>query len=200
VRYGVGRPAEDLEPAPVPPGTAGVVLWMPVTMRTPAGEPYGLFVYHQRHAGPGWSTGGTQAAIEGADGRRTGFATVEPDLRFDDANRRLLGGSLTAVAPDGRRRTFSIRPASATGFHLGAGLYGGFDGHHHGEWRGALHVDGEHLTGCDRPEVAHRLHQHRDAIVVVEEAATGDRGVGTLQSIVTGAHPELGLTEAASFL
>jgi hypothetical protein len=47
--------------------------------------------------------------------------------------------------------------------------------------------------------VARRIHQHRDAIVRLEDPETGDWGVGSLQSIVSGAHPELGLTEEASF-
>lgn len=195
VRYGVGQPPEDLEPAPVPPGTAGLVVWSPVTM-SPAdgGPPYGLFVYHQRYAGPGWSTGSTQAAIERPSGRRIPLDGLVTELRFDDANRRLLGGRLRFAD-----RAYAVEPVSATGFHLGTGLYGGFDGHHHGEWRGELHVDGEHLTGCDAPELAHRVHQHRDCVVRVVDESTGDTGVGTMQTIVTGAHPDLGLTEAASF-
>jgi hypothetical protein len=199
VRYGVGRPLDDVEPAPVPPGTAGLVIWSPLTMREPGGDPYVLFVYHQRHTGPGWSTGATQAAIERPSGRRVPV-DLEPDLRFDDANRRLLGGTLRCTLPDGSTRTFDVRPAADTGFHLGTGLYGGFDGHHHGEWRGELHVDGEHVTGCDRPEVARRIHQHRDCVVVVHDPEHGDTGAGPMQTIVTGAHPALGLTEAASFL
>lgn len=195
VRYGVGQPPEDLEPAPVPPGTAGLVVWSPVTMSTAdGGPPYGLFVYHQRYAGPGWSTGSTQAAIERPSGRRVPLDGLVTELRFDDANRRLLGGRLRFDD-----RAYAVEPVSATGFHLGTGLYGGFDGHHHGEWRGELHVEGEHLTGCDAPELAHRVHQHRDCIVRVTDEASGDTGVGTMQTIVTGAHPDLGLTEAASF-
>jgi hypothetical protein len=200
VRYQVGAPATDLEPTPRPPGTAGYVLWMPVTMtRASDGSPYGLFLYHQRFHGPGWSTGSTQGAIERPSGRRIPLSGLEPTLAFDDANRRVLGGSLRLDLADGTSRTFELRPVSDTGFHLGTGLYGGFEGHWQGEWRGDLHVDGEHVTGCDRPEVAHRIHQHRDAIVRLEDPETGDWGAGSLQSIVSGAHPELGLTEDASF-
>jgi hypothetical protein len=200
VRYGVGEPPDDLEPAPVPADAAGLVIWMPVTMRTAAGDPYGLFVYHQRHTGPTWSTGGTQAFVERSSGRPVPFVELVPDLRFDDANRRLLGGRLHGTLADGTTRTFDVQPVSATGFHLGTGLYGGFEGHHHGEWRGELHVEGEHVVDCDDPAVARSLHQHRDCIVRIEEPATGDTGVGTLQSMVTGAHPTLGLTAPASFL
>jgi len=69
----------------------------------------------------------------------------------------------------------------------------------HGEYRGELNVEGEHVTGCDEIEVAHRLHQHRDCIVRVEDRSDGSVGVGSMQTIVVGPHPELGLTEAASF-
>lgn len=200
VRYGVGLPPEDLEPTRTPPGTAGLTMWMPVTMQPAGGgERYGLFLYYQRYGGPGWSTGAVQGGIEQADGRRLPFREVVPSLRFDDATRRLLGGTIAVVLADGEARTYRVEPASSTGFHLGTGLYGGFDGHFHGEWRGELHVDGEHVARCDDVEVAHRIHQHRDCVVVVEDAASGDRGIGTMQSIVVGAHPDLGLTEDASF-
>ena len=65
--------------------------------------------------------------------------------------------------------------------------------------RGVLHVDGEHITDCDTTEVAHRIHQHRDCIVRVEDLDDGSTGVGTLQSNAVGAHPERGLTAEASF-
>lgn len=199
VRYNVGQPLDDVEPTPMPPGTAGLMLWMPVTMRTPDGAPYGLFVYYQRYSGPGWSTGSAQGGIERRGGRRFGFRDVVPSMRFRDDNRRFTGGSLRCVLDDGSERTFLVEPVSDTGYHLGAGLYGGFEGHVHGEWRGELHVDGEHLTACDTPEVARRIHQHRDCIVRVTDPETGDTGIGSLQSIAAGAHPDLGLTEVNSF-
>jgi hypothetical protein len=200
VRYQVGAPREDVEPTPAPPGTSGYMIWMPVTMvRAADGTRYGLFVYHQRYAGTGWSTGSTQGGIERPSGRRVPVAGIEPDLRFDNANRRLLGGSLRVDLGDGTSRTFDVRPVSDTGFHLGTGLYGGFEGHWQGEWRGDLHVDGEHVAGCNRPEVARRIHQHRDCIVRLDDRETGDWGVGSMQSIIAGAHPEIGLTEEASF-
>jgi hypothetical protein len=200
VRYNVGAPVGDVEATPMPAGVAGYMIWMPVRMVAASdGSSYGLFAYHQRYSGEGWSTGSTQGGIERASGRRIAFRELTPALRFDDRNRRLLGGELHCALADGTSRTFEVRPVSDTGFHLGTGLYGGFDGHHQGEWRGDLHVDGEHVTGCDQVAVAHRLHQHRDCIVRLDDPATGDWGVGSMQSIIAGAHPELGLTEEASF-
>jgi hypothetical protein len=199
VRYGVGQPLGDIEATPVPPGVSTYVLWMPVTMVRPDGRVSTLFVYYQRHAGEGWSTGSAQGAIELPDGRRKPFRDIVPVLAFDDANRRLLGGDLRCTHPDGSERVLRIEPVSTTGFHLGTGLYGGYEGHVHGEHRGDLHVEGDHVTGCDEVAVAHRIHQHRDCIVRVTDSSDGSTGVGTVQSIIMGAHPDLGLTEAASF-
>jgi hypothetical protein len=200
VRYGVGVPPEDIEAQPMPADTSGLFVWMPVTMTRPDGRPFTLFVYYQRYSGPGWSTGSARGAIELTDGRTKPFQDVVPDLRFRDDNRRLLGGTLRAVLQDGSECTYRIEPVSATGFHLGTGLYGGFEGHYQGEWRGDLHTDGEHITECDSVPVAHRIHQHRDCIVRVESLQDGSIGVGTLQSNAVGSHPEMGLTAAASFL
>ena len=58
----------------------------------------------------------------------------------------------TCTMTDGSTRDLEIEVLSDTGFHLGAGLYFGFDGHHHGEWRGQLHVDGERIADCTTAE------------------------------------------------
>jgi len=200
VRYGVGLPPEDIEATPMPEDTSGMFVWMPVTMRRPDGRQFTLFVYYQHFQGRGWSTGSARGGIELSDGRTKPFRDVVPDLQFRDDNRRLLGGTIRGVLADGTEHVYRVAPVSATGFHLGTGLYGGFDGHYQGEWRGELHVDGEHITGCDTVEVAHRIHQHRDCIVRVEDTGDGSTGVGTLQSTAAGPHPDLGLTAEASFV
>lgn len=199
VRYGIGKPLDDLEETSMPEGTAGMFVWMPVTMARPDGRPFTLFVYYQNYRGPGWSTGSARGSVELPDGRIRAFADVVPSLEFRDDNRRLTGGTIDVVMADGSSRTYRVEPVSATGFHLGAGLYGGFEGHFHGEFRGPLHVDGEHIADCHTVEVAHRLHQHRDCIVRVTDLDDGSTGVGTMQSNVVGAHPDMGLTEEASF-
>jgi hypothetical protein len=200
VRYGVGLPPEDIEAAPMPADASGMFVWMPATMTRTDGRPFTLFVYFQHFSGAGWSTGSARGAIELPDGRSKPFQDVVPDLRFRDDNRRLLGGIIRAVLPDGTACTYRIDPVSETGFHLGTGLYGGFEGHYQGEWRGELHTDGEHITECDTVPVAHRIHQHRDCIVRVESLEDGSIGVGTLQSNAVGPHAEMGLSAAASFL
>ncbi len=95
---------------------------------------------------------------------------------------------------DGTERVFDLEPVSDTGFHLATGLYGGFDDQFHGQWRGPEHVEGEHLPDCTATDAVARVRQHRQAVVRVEDRATGGVGYGDLQSIVTGAHPDLGLT------
>ena len=182
VRYGVGQPLGDIEEAPVPPGTSTLVLWMPVTMTRPDGRTSTLFIYYQRHYG-----------------RRKPFRDIVPQLAFEDGNRRLIGGDLRCISADGSERVLRVEPVSATGFHLGTGLYGGFQDHVHGEFRGDLNIEGEHIERCDEVDVAHRIHQHRDCIVAVTDTSDGSTGVGSLQSIVSGPHPELGLTQDASF-
>jgi len=199
VRYGIGKPIEDIEATPMPAGTAGMFAWMPVTMTRPDGRPFTLFVYFQSYHGPGWSTGSARGAIELPDGRVKAFADVMPALEFRDDNRRLTGGTISVTMANGSTRTYRVEPLSDTGFHLGTGLYGGFEGHFHGEFRGELHVDGEHVTDCDTVAVAHRLHQHRDCIVSVTDLDDGSTGIGTIQSNAVGAHPDMGLTEEASF-
>ncbi len=113
--------------------------------------------------------------------------------------RRLLGGVVHVTTEGGDDRRFELEVASSTGFHLGAGLYFGWQGHHHGEWRGELVVDGERLADCSDPDLARQLHQIRDTVVRVRDLDTGADGLGNCQPIVAGGIPELGLTRETSF-
>ena len=105
-----------------------------------------------RSACSGYEEQQFEGGIEHADGRVEPFTAVRPDLQFDPVNRRVLGGTLHFTMADGTARPITVEAIGDTGFHLGAGLYFGFDGHHHGEWRGALHVDGEHIDDCTTPD------------------------------------------------
>ena len=100
----------------------------------------------------------------------------------------------------GASRTLQIETVSDTGFHLGAGLYFGFDGHHHGEWRGELAVDGEHIANCAAPAMARRLHQIRDTVIHVVDPVGGGEGWGNCQPIITGGDDDLGLSADDSFM
>ena len=58
----------------------------------------------------------------------------------------------------------------------------------------------ETLTESDRPEVAKKIHQHRDCVVVVDDPVGGARGWGSLQTIAIGAFPDYGLTLGSTFI
>ena len=201
VRYQVGAPPEDLAPAkPVPDGVRTLVLWCPVVCERPDGSRYALHWYFQRHGIGDWARIEMQGGVEHPDGRREAFVALVPDLAFRDDNRRFAGGTLTMTMTDGSTRPLTLTPVSDTGFHLGTGLYHGFDGMSHGQWRGRLHVDGEHFADCSDPGTARRVHQHRDCVIRVEDPVGGGVGIGNLQSIVMGPDDAMGLTAEASFL
>jgi hypothetical protein len=200
VRYQVGTPPDDVAPAPVPDGVRMLIMWCPVLCERPDGSRYALHWYYQRHALGDWSRIEMQGGVEHPDGRREPFAALVPDVRFQDDNRRFLGGAVTMTMADGSTRPLTLTTVSDTGFHLGTGLYHGFDGMSHGQWRGPLHVDGEYLPDCSDPGTARRVHQHRDCVVRVDDPVGGGVGIGNLQSIALGADDRMALTAEASFL
>jgi hypothetical protein len=195
VRYQVGAPLPDIAPVEQPAGTSAYVLWFPVFCERADGSHYGLHFYYQQFAFGDWSRLTFEGGIEHADGRREAFSAAQPDLRFDDRTRRVLGGEITTTLRDGTDRVFELQPVSDTGFHLAPGLYGGFDDKYHGQWRGTKHVEGEYFADCTANEALSRVRQHRQALVRVVDRAGGGVGFGDLQSIITGAHPGIGLTE-----
>jgi hypothetical protein len=200
VRYQVGTPPPDLAPVPVPEGVATLVNWCPVLCTRPDGSRYALHWYYQRHSIGTWSRIEMQGGVEHADGRREQFIAMVPDLTFQDDNRRFTGGTVTMTMGDGSLRPLTLTTVSDTGFHLGTGLYHGFDGQSHGQWRGRMHTDGEYFADCADPETARRVHQHRDCVIRVEDPVGGGVGIGNLQSIVAGPDEAMGLTAEASFL
>jgi hypothetical protein len=173
---------------------------MPALLTDADGTVSALHVYYQRNTVDGRTTINSQGGIEHADGRVDTFTFIDPQLRFQDDNRRLIGGEIVIRLPDGTTRTFIVEIPTDTGFHLGTGLYFGFDGMFHGQWRGALDVSGEHIGDCTNPAVARRVHQHRDCLVHLRDEATGTQGWGNAQTIVIGAFPDLGLTAEQSFI
>ena len=196
----VGGPLADIEEAPRPTSVSSTVMWSPILCERPDGTRYGLHWYYQRHGIGGWQRVELQGGVEHPDGRREAFVALVVEPVVDDATRRLRSAVLTFTMADGSTRPITVTAMGDTGFHLGTGLYFGFDGHWHGEWRGDLHVDGEHIADCTDVDTAHRVHQMRDNLVRVDDPVGGGTGWGNLQSIFAGPHPELGLTEEASFL
>jgi hypothetical protein len=188
----VGQPATDLEPSDNLAGVSFQMIWCPVLMERPDGSRYALHLHYQIFEAPGFLHKRVEGGIEETDGRRRRWTDLSPELTFDPDNRRLRGGRITATTSDGATRVLEIEAVSDTGFHLGAGLYFGFDGHHHGEWRGALHVDGERIADCSDPDQARRLHQLRDTVVHVVDPVDGSEGWGNCQPMITGPFPGLG--------
>jgi hypothetical protein len=196
----VGRPVTDLEPGDALAGVGFQMIWSPVLMERPDGSRYALHLHYQIFSAPGFSQKRVEGGIEHPDGRRERWTGLEPSLSFDPSNRRLRGGTIRATTEDGGARTLEVEAVSDTGFHLGAGLYFGFDDHHHGEWRGKLHVDGERIDDCADPAQARRLHQLRDTVVHVIDRTEGSEGWGNCQPMITGAHEPLGLSAGDSFV
>jgi hypothetical protein len=202
VRYDVGTPPTDLEPSPqMVDGVAFSMIWSPLLFERPDGTRYGVFLHTIKAEGFGrvlqkMVTGG----IEHPDGRVEAFVDLELALDFHPVTRRLRGGAVHTRMADGSERPFTFTVPTDTGFHLGAGLYFGWDDHHHGDWRGPLNVEGERIADCTAPEVFQRLHQIRDTFVIVDDPVGGGRGFGNCQPIVTGARPDLGLSGDTSFL
>ena len=194
IRPGVGTPPTDLQPEAMD-GAAPRVLavWCPLLFTRPDGSRYGFMQYSLVYEGEGWRHEKVQGAFEHADGRREPVRRIEPRLHFDARNKRFVRGDFVLTMADGSTRLLAARALGATGFHLGAGLYHGFDGKHHGQWRGPLHVEGEHIADCSTPEAVARLNQFRDALVEVHDAATDATGIGNCQTWVQGRWPEHGL-------
>jgi hypothetical protein len=202
-RTDVGLPEPGREPRSSLDSVPGVLyrmIWCPVAMRRPDGSRYALHLHYQITTAPGFVRKEVIGGVEHPDGTVEPWADLEPELRFDPDNRRLLGGTIVATTTAGIRHDLEVEVVSDTGVQLGAGLYFGLDGHHHGEWRGKLHVDGEHIEDCSTPEAARRLHQLRDTVVHVVDPVGGGEGWGNCQPIVSGGSEELGLDEATSFI
>lgn len=200
VRYGVGVPVTDLEPGPTAPGASFEFLWSPLLLERPDGTRYAMWLEWTRTRAPGFVQEQGHGTVEHPDGRVEDVVALAPDLEYDPVNRRLRGGRIQCTMADGTTRPLSLTVVSATGFHLGAGLYFGFDGHHHGEWRGELVVDGERIDDCSTAEQARRLHQIRDTVVRVDDPVGGGTGWGNCQPIITGGHPDKGLDADTSFM
>jgi len=197
LRYGVG-----VEPQDIMPGIDSSLfpihfLWSPMRMVRRDGSIYGIHHFYLNIAIPGVPQI-VQGGIEYPDGTREAFSRIEPHLRYHPRNRRLLGGTLLLTLDSGKQHHLNIEVVSETGFHLGAGLYFGFDGKHHGQWRGELEVEGEYLADCSEPDTARRLHQLRDCIVKVTDADAV--GYANYQTMINGQWDDLGLDAQHSFM
>ncbi len=200
VRHDVGVPLTDVEGGSAPSELSFRFSWSPMLLARDDGTRYGIHHQHRELRIFGYEEKQFEGTVERDDGRVEPIASVRPALRFDPVNRRVLGGTLHFTMPDGRDRPVTVEALGDTGVHLGAGLYFGFDGHHHGEWRGAHHVDGEHIADCTTPHAARRLHQIRDAVMRVDDPVGGGRGWCNLQTTMAGGWPDEGLDAESSFV
>lgn len=197
IRPNVGMPLRDLAPDSMDSDRVkALAIWNPLYFERPDGSVYTFHQYYLAYSGPGFRHERVQGGFEHPDGRREPLTAITPRLRFDPCNRRFLDGEFDVLMADGRRRRLVARAMGDTGFHLGAGLYHGFDGKHHGSWRGKLHLEGEHFVDCSTPEAVKRLNQFRDCLIVVSDPETGATGWGNLQTYVSGAWPDFGLPSA----
>ncbi len=201
VRYGVGVPPPDVPEVDALAGLGFQMVWCPLLFERDDGTRYGMLLHFQivTASGLGVVHKIVMGGVEHPDGTHEPWLDLAPELVYDPANRRLRGGVLRATTGDGVTRELEIEVLDDTGIQLGAGLYFGFDGHHHGEWRGEHHVDGEHFADCANPESARRLHQIRDTVLRVTDPVGGGVGLGNCQPIITGGHPELGLAPDDTF-
>ena len=197
LRYGVGIEPQDIMPGIDASQFPMNFLWSPMRLTNPDGSAYSIHHFYMKVPIPGVPKT-FYGGIEHADGTREAFADLEPHLEYDPINRRLKGGALEFIHEDGRKKILTIEVVSDTGFHLGAGLYFGFDGHYHGEWRGPFHIDGEYFADCSQLENAKRLHQIRDCIIKITDGEAV--GYANYQTVVNGEWPELGLSAEGSFV
>ncbi len=200
VRQDVGLPATDLEDGGLRPGVNFRFSWSPMLLERDDGSRYAIHHQHRELRAFGYEESRSEGTVEHPDGRVEQIEHVRPELRFVPTNRRVLGGRLHFTMPGGDVRTVTVEALGDTGFPLGLGLYFGLDGHHHGEWRGALHVEGEHVADATDPDTARRLHQIRDAVMRVEDPVGGGRGWCNLQTAIVGAWEVEGLDEGTSFV
>jgi hypothetical protein len=201
VRYGVGVPPPDVPEVDALAGLGFQMVWCPLLFERGDGTRYGMLLHFQIVTAPGLGVVHkiVMGGVEHPDGAYEPWLDLAPELAYDPENRRLRGGTIRATTGDGVTRELEIEVLDDTGVQLGAGLYFGFDGHHHGEWRGEHHVDGEHFVDCTTPENARRLHQIRDTVIRVTDPVGGGVGIGNCQPIITGGHPELGLSPDDTF-
>ncbi|MET9490397.1 hypothetical protein [Nocardia sp. NPDC006630] len=199
VRYDVGAPLTDVESMDLPPEVSFRMIWAPILMTRPDGSRYGLHLHYQIIQMDGYFSKTVMGGVEHGTWFEK-WKDLVPDLTFDPVNRRLRGGEILATTEDGKERVLTLEAVSDTGFHLGAGLYFGFDGRHHGSWRGPQqHIDGERIPDCSTYEAARRLHQIRDTVIRVTDSS-GAIGYGNCQPIITGGDESLGLTKESSFM
>lgn len=166
-----------------------VLVWSPFMLVKPNGDKYAYHFYFMSKQGRIFYSSGY---LNHPDGTQEKVARVRPELNYDDATRRLLGGKVHFDMLQGGTHSVDVEVMGTSGVHLGPGLYLGFDGRKHGSWHGPLTIEGEKFDNTLDRETLKRIRQLRDCPIRVTE---GDAvGYGIMETIIHGAHPDLGLT------
>ncbi len=188
VRQAIGEPPVDLIPTPAAPkGMRGGMKWSPAFFRRPDGSYYETAIFVVE--GP-WEY--SSAYLNDADGIQSTVRKVRPHIDYDPRTRFVKGGELVLTMDSGEDRVIEVEALGHSGFFLKTGGYGPWEGHKHGSFRGALHLDGEYIGDCWSEENLARLGQFRDTPIRVKD---GDAvGYGIMESLIGGVWPELGLT------
>lgn len=172
------------------------LIWSPMMLTTPGGDTYAYHLYYMVNKGRVFYASGYRNF---PDGRQEKIARVRPEMRYDDKTRRLLGGRIHFDMLQGETRTVEIEQCGPSGVHLGPGLYLGFDGRKHGSWKGAeLELEGEYFDNTLDITTLRRIRQLRDNPVRVRDGE--GEGYGVMETIIHGAHPEMGLTRENSLI
>ena len=153
-----GAPVDDVEDAAAADRACRrTVIWSPILLRAAGRHPLRAapLLPAPRHRRAGSASSCRAASSTPTDGAsRSPRSSSLPTSATTTA--ACSAAELDCTMADGSARPLTVTALGDTGFHLGAGLYFGFDGHWHGEWRGDLHVDGEHIADCTDPTTARR--------------------------------------------
>lgn len=182
----------------MPKGLQYRLIWSPCALTLPDGRPYRIHLFcWEAHSERGTQIVNESKIFEPSDvGRTIHPRETRFELSYHPASREPLGGRMLLVMKDGSQRPIDIEIAGESRVCLGAGLYSGYKGHYHGEARGKLHVEGEHIENTADPAICEDLHQLRDILIRVSDPVTGGTGWGILNTEIVGAWDELGLQDA----
>jgi hypothetical protein len=193
VRQAIGVPLTDLIPSPeLPKGIRGGMKWSPAFFRRPDGTYYETAIFMVEGA---WEY--SSAYINDANGTQTPVRSVRPRISYDTRTRFVTGGELLITMESGEERVIEVETLGDSGFFFKTGGYGAWEGHKHGSWKGALHVDGEYIADCWSDENLPKLGQFRDTPIRVRDSDAV--GYGIMESLIGGVWPELGLTEESDY-
>ena len=187
--------ADAIKFAAMPKGIQYRMMWCPALMENEKGDTYRLHIFFWEAFSPNGNRRTDESRVFAPDGTCQHARYTKTHIEYDPNTREPLGGEVILEMGDGSSRTFNLTIAARSRMCLGAGLYHGYKGHHHGENRGKLFVEGECLEDTSSPDTCREVHQLRDILVRIDDPAGGGSGYGILNSEVVGAWPEYGLAE-----